>query len=67
MITRRRNFGTSRNCLNLRDHVQVRVIRRRLKISDEQLASIVRKSGNSIAAISKEASQQRLSLPKPIA
>ena len=67
MITRRKHFGTSRNCLDLRDHVQVRVVRRRLKISDEQLANIVRKAGNSIAAISKEANQQRLSLPKPIA
>ena len=63
MITRRKQFGTSRNSLDLRDHVQVRVIRRRLKISDEQLASIARKAGNSIAAISKEARRQRLTLP----
>jgi len=63
MITRRKQFGTSRNNLDLRDHVQVRVIRRRLKISDEQLASIARKAGNSIAAISKEARRQRLTLP----
>ena len=63
MITRRKQFGTSRNSLDLRDHVQVRVIRRRLKITDEQLASIARKTGNSIAAISKEARRQRLTLP----
>jgi hypothetical protein len=63
MITRRKQFGTSRNCLDLRDHVQVRVIRRRLKLSDEQLASVARKAGNSIAAISKEARRQRLTLP----
>jgi Protein of unknown function (DUF3606) len=63
MITRRKQFGTSRNSLDLRDHVQVKVIRRRLKISDEQLASIARKAGNSIAAISKEARRQRLTLP----
>jgi hypothetical protein len=63
MITRRKQFGTSRNSLDLRDHVQVRVIRRRLKLSDEQLASIARKAGNSIAAISKEARRQRLTLP----
>jgi hypothetical protein len=43
--------------------VQVRVIRRRLKLSNEQLASIARKAGNSIAAISKEARRQRLTLP----
>ena len=63
MITRRKQFGTSRNSLDLRDHVQVRVIRRRLKLSDEQLASIARKAGNSIAAISKEARRQRLTIP----
>jgi hypothetical protein len=63
MITRRKPFGTSRNSLDLRDHVQVRVIRRRLKLSEEQLASIARKAGNSIAAISKEARRQRLTLP----
>jgi uncharacterized protein DUF3606 len=63
MITRRKQFGTARNCLDLRDHVQVKVLRRRLKISDEQLASIARKTGNSITAISKEARRQRLCLP----
>jgi hypothetical protein len=63
MITRRKKFGTSRNCLDLRDYVQVRVVRRRLKISDEQLANIARKSGNSISAISKEAGRHRLTLP----
>lgn len=63
MITRRKQFGTSRNSLDLRDHVQVRVIKRRLKLSNEQLASIARKAGNSIAAISKEARRQRLTLP----
>ena len=65
MISRRK-FGTARNCLDLRDHVQVKVVRRRLKLSSEQLADIVRKSGNSIAAISKEAGQRRLSLPQRV-
>ena len=44
-----------RNSLDLRDKVQVKVLRRRLKLSDEQFAGIVRKSGNSISAITKEA------------
>jgi hypothetical protein len=44
-----------RNSLDLRDKVQVKVLRKRLKLSDEQFASIVRKSGNSIPAIVKEA------------
>ena len=44
-----------RNSLDLKDKVQVKVLRRRLKLSDEQFASVVRKSGSSIAAITKEA------------
>jgi hypothetical protein len=48
-----------RNALDLRDKIQVRVLRRRLKISDPQLNSIVRKSGNSLAAIAKEAATTR--------
>jgi DNA-binding XRE family transcriptional regulator len=39
----------------LRDKVQVKVLRKRLKLSEEQFASIVQKSGNSISAITKEA------------
>ena len=48
-----------RNALDLRDKVQVRVLRRRLKLSDPQLNTIVRKSGNSLAAITKEAAAAR--------
>jgi hypothetical protein len=48
-----------RNSLDLRDKVQVKVLRKRLKLSDEQFASIVRKSGNSIPAIIKEATTSR--------
>jgi hypothetical protein len=44
-----------RNSLDLRDKVQVKVLRKRLRLSDEQFASIVRKSGDSISAITKEA------------
>ena len=44
-----------RNSLDLRDKLQVKILRRRLKLSDEQFAGIVRKSGNSISAITKEA------------
>jgi Protein of unknown function (DUF3606) len=46
-----------RNAVDLRDKVQVKVLRKRLKLSDEQFAGIVRKSGNSIAAITKEATR----------
>ena len=64
MIMRRRNL--SRNCLDVRDRVQVKVVRKRLKLTDAQLADIIRKTGHSISAISKEAGarQQCLSLPK---
>jgi Protein of unknown function (DUF3606) len=49
-----------RNALDLRDKVQVKVLRKRLKLSDEQLAGIIRKSGNSISGITKEATAAAL-------
>ena len=48
-----------RNALDLRDKVQVRVLRRRLKLSAPELGSIVRKTGNSVAAITKETAASR--------
>ncbi|HEV2156152.1 DUF3606 domain-containing protein [Bradyrhizobium sp.] len=45
-----------RNSLDLRDKVQVKILRKRLKLSDAQFTSVVRKSGSSISAITKEAS-----------
>ena len=64
MMMRRRTL--SRNCLDVHDRVQVKVLRKRLKLTDAQLSDIIRKTGNSISAISKEAgSRQCLSLPKP--
>lgn len=51
MIKRRPYF---RNSLDMSSKVQVKVLRRRLKLSDAELATIVRKTGNSISAISKE-------------
>ncbi|WP_209963048.1 DUF3606 domain-containing protein [Bradyrhizobium sp. vgs-9] len=44
-----------RNSLNLRDKVQVKILRKRLKLTDEQFRSVLRKSGISISAIAKEA------------
>jgi len=46
-----------RNSLDLRDKLQVKILRRRLKLSDEQFADVVRKSGNSISAITQEATR----------
>jgi hypothetical protein len=46
-----------RNSLDLKDKVQVKVLRKRLKLSNEQFVGIVQKSGNSISAITKEATR----------
>ncbi|WP_082649973.1 DUF3606 domain-containing protein [Bradyrhizobium lablabi] len=54
MIKRRPYF---RNSLDMNSKVQVKVLRRRLKLSNVELAAIVRKTGNSISAISKEAAK----------
>ena len=61
----RRHYGGARNKLDLGDRVQVRIVRKRLKISEEQLAGLVRKAGASLAAVRKEASARRLlTLPR---
>jgi uncharacterized protein DUF3606 len=51
----RRKAAYFRNALDLRDKVQVKVLRKRLKMSEQQLISAVRKSGNSITSLVKEA------------
>jgi hypothetical protein len=56
-----------RNSLDLRDKVQVKILRKRLKVSDEQFADIVRKSGNSISAITKEATRATSASPSELA
>jgi DNA-binding transcriptional regulator YiaG len=55
-----------RNSLDLRDKVQVKVLRKRLKLSDEQFAGILRKSGNSISAIAKEATRATSESPREL-
>jgi Protein of unknown function (DUF3606) len=55
-----------RNSLDLRDKVQVKILRKRLKVSNEQFADIVRKSGNSILAITKEASRATSASPSEL-
>ena len=52
-----------RNSLDLKDKVQVKVLRKRLRVSEVQFAGIVRKSGNSISAITKEASRATSASP----
>ena len=48
-----------RNTVNLADAKQVRAIKRRFRVSEEELTQIVSKIGNSIAAIGKEVALQR--------
>lgn len=48
-----------RNKLDLADRAQVRLVKKRLGLSDGELAAIVGRIGNSISAISKEAALQR--------
>jgi DNA-binding transcriptional regulator YiaG len=55
-----------RNALDLRDKVQVKVLRKRLRLSDEEFAGILRKSGNSIAAIAKEATRTTPTSPSEL-
>lgn len=49
-----------RNRLDLADRVQVRVLRKRLRVSETELTQVASKVGNSISAISKEVNLQRL-------
>ena len=47
-----------RNSVDMTSKVQVKVLRRRLKLSNVELAAIVRKTRNSISAIAKEAAKE---------
>jgi hypothetical protein len=55
----RRHARGARNRLDLNDRIQVRTVRKRLKISDRQLTKLVQTVGNSIAAVTKEANSRK--------
>jgi Protein of unknown function (DUF3606) len=55
----RRHFKGARNRFDLNDRVQVRIVRKRLKVSDRQLSSLVQTVGNSISAVTKEANSRK--------
>ena len=59
----RRQSAGGRNKLDLNDRVQVRIVRKRLKVSHEQLAELVRWAGNSLSAVRKETRLKQLMLP----
>ena len=55
-----------RNKLDLADRAQVRLVKKRLHLSNTELSEIVDRIGNSISAISKEATVRRANLiPQP--
>ncbi|MBR0875033.1 DUF3606 domain-containing protein [Bradyrhizobium tropiciagri] len=56
---RRAKLQPIRNKLDLTDRAQVRLIKKRLKLSDAELTTIVERIGNSLSAISKEATLQK--------
>jgi hypothetical protein len=56
-----------RNKLDLTDRTQVRLVKRRLGLSDTELAAIVGRVGNSLSAISKEAATQGATVPPILA
>ncbi|MEY9359983.1 hypothetical protein ABH994_002704 [Bradyrhizobium yuanmingense] len=52
-----------RNKLDLTDRAQVRLVKKRLGLSDAELIAIVGRIGNSIPALSKEAALQKANAP----
>jgi len=56
---RRPKIQPTRNKLDMTDHVQVRIVTKRLKLSEAELTQMVGRIGNSIAALSKEVERQR--------
>ncbi|MGY3451197.1 DUF3606 domain-containing protein [Bradyrhizobium sp. USDA 4353] len=62
---RRPKIQPIRNKLDLTDKVQVRIVTRRLRVTQAELAEIVGRIGNSIAAISKEVHLQRTKTSVP--
>ena len=54
---------TLRNHLDLNDPAQVRVVKRRLHVSEAELKALAGKVGHSIAAITKEAGMRRTAPP----
>ncbi len=54
-----RKLRPIRTTLDLADEAQVRSVRKRLSISNDDLMRIVAKIGNSIAAITKEVQLQK--------
>ena len=61
---RRSKLQAFRNEIDLSDRAQVRILKKRLGVSDAEFSDIVGRAGNSIAAISKEVTTQK-ACPSP--
>ena len=62
---RRQKSSPGRNKVDLADPMQVRIISRRLQLSEPELRDIVGRIGNSISAISKEVALRRAQRVSP--
>jgi hypothetical protein len=56
---RRLKHPTTRNKIDVADAGQIRILKRRLGISSDDLHRVVAKVGNSIAAVTKEIESQK--------
>ena len=56
---RRPKVQPTRNKLDMTDQVQVRIVTKRLKLSEAELTQMVGRIGNSITALAKEVERQR--------
>jgi hypothetical protein len=60
---------TTRNKIDVADASQIRILKKRLGVSSDDLHRIVMKVGNSIAAVTKEIESRkplRLTVPAPV-
>jgi hypothetical protein len=60
---------TTRNKIDVADASQIRILKRRLGVSSDDLHRVVAKVGNSIAAVTKEIESQKpmpLAAPAPV-
>jgi hypothetical protein len=60
---RRLKYPTTRNKIDVADASQIRILKRRLGISSDELYRVVAKVGNSIAAVTKEIESRK---PRPL-
>jgi hypothetical protein len=55
-----------RNKLNLANARQVRILKKRLNVSEDALRQVAEKVGDSIAAITKEVESEKIAAAQPV-